>query len=117
MLAAGSPAFQQLYPFGATVHDRHGRRLEAVLACDPLTGEVVMMYDDRPPVWSRLICGARRFWRWDYWRWHICGGLPTRHGFWPAPLHIVPKPHWPGGPVPDGQAGIVGNGEREAFHP
>jgi hypothetical protein len=82
--------FWAAYGRGAMICDARGRKLQFVMACNLETGEVVM-YDDRPPVWNRLIRGARRFRRWDYWRWHICGGLPTKHGFWPAPLQVVPK--------------------------
>jgi hypothetical protein len=41
MLDANDPAFQQQYPNGAIVRDRLGRQLRGVLACDPVTGEVI----------------------------------------------------------------------------
>jgi len=104
------------HPQGCWVFDATGRQLKHVHACNPDTGEVIMV-DWRPTLWQRLTSTLRsrrhQRWRWLAFRSHI----PTRHGFWPAPLHIVPKPVWPGGPVPDGQACIVGNGEREAHHP
>lgn len=89
MLNAGTLEFTKQYPHGALVHDRLGRKLDHVFGCDPLTGEVIM-YDFRPVFWNRILNGSIRLRRWDYWRWHIRSGLPTRHGFWPAPLTITP---------------------------
>jgi hypothetical protein len=91
MLAATDPAFGQLYPFGAIVHDATGRELRQVFACNPLTGEVVM-WDGRPSPWNWLIHGTRKFRRWEYWRWLMHGGIARRHGFWPAPLTITAIP-------------------------
>ena len=102
------------HPQGCWMFDAAGRQLKHVHACNPDTGEVIMV-DWRPTLWQRLTSTLRRSSRWNWLT--LRSHVPTRHGFWPAPLHIVPKPHWPGGPVPDGQAHIVGNGEREAFYP
>ena len=101
-------------PNGVTIHDARGHLISGVHTCNPDTGEVIMV-DWRPTLWQRLTSTLRRSsqWNWLTLRSHV----PTRHGFWPAPLHIVPKPVWPGGPLPDCQACIVGNGEPEAFHP
>ena len=74
MLNANDPAFRELYPHYARVYDATGRELHNVLACDAVTGEVVM-YDFRP----------------DPRRSHAGGLLPTRRGFWPAPLRIEAK--------------------------
>lgn len=85
MLDASDPAFSAIYPSGALVFDAHGRQLRHVLACVPLTGEVVMA-DLRMAFWLR-IPGLSSF----YARWRRWGSyLPRRHGFWPAPLRIVP---------------------------
>jgi hypothetical protein len=88
MLDASEHAFRAMYPTWARVYDARGRELKSVMACDPLTGEVVMV-DLRPSFWDRLMrpLRARRlsWWRWLAYR----SGLPTRHGFWPAPLRIV----------------------------
>jgi hypothetical protein len=88
MLCANDPRFRELYPNWANVYDARGRRLLDVMACDAATGEVVM-YDPRPDPWDRLfhyLTPSRRA-RW----WRLRSRLPTRHGFWPAPLRIVPK--------------------------
>jgi hypothetical protein len=81
------PEFRQLYPRGAVVRDRLGRRLENVHACNPDTGEVIMV-DWRPTLWQQLTRRLRRSpdWSWLAFR----AGIPTRHGFWPAPLSITP---------------------------
>jgi len=81
------PEFRQLYPRGAVVRDRLGRRLENVHACDPDTGEVIMV-DWRPTLWQRLTGPMRRD---QMWYWMTLRGIPTRHGFWPAPLSITPN--------------------------
>jgi len=62
MISAADPAFWQQYPNGCTVYDRLGRRLRKVASFNPETGEVAM--------------GRGRF---------------CRHGFWPAPLRVVPR--------------------------
>ena len=102
------------HPQGCWVFDATGHRLKHVQACNPDTGEVIRV-EWRTTFWQRLTSTLRRSSRWNWLT--LRSHVPTRHGFWPAPLHIVPKPVWPGGPVPDGQAYIIGNGEREAFHP
>jgi hypothetical protein len=102
------------HPQGCWVFDATGRQLKHVHACDPDTGEVIMV-DWRPTLWQQITSRLRRSSRWNWLT--LRSHVPTRHGFWPAPLHIVPKPVWPGGPVPDGQTYIVGNGEPEAHHP
>lgn len=67
----------QRHPQGCLVFDATGRRLDYVLACDPETGEVLRYAPRRAKPWlPRLIRG------WGY---------ATRHGFWPAPLRLVPK--------------------------
>jgi hypothetical protein len=49
------------------------------------------MVDWRPTLWQRLTTTLRsrrhQRWRWLAFRSHI----PTRHGFWPAPLTITPN--------------------------
>jgi hypothetical protein len=102
------------HPQGCWVFDATGRLISGVFACNPDTGEVVMMSQASSPLqWLiMLLPRPRPAWTFRLFRTDI----PTRHGFWPAPLHVVPKPsHDPflGGRVPDGQAYIVGNGEPE----
>lgn len=91
MLDASDPAFQALYPHFAQVFDATGRQLHNVVACDPLTGEAVMV-DLRPSLWDQLTLPLRRQ-RLRWWR-HLAyrTSIPRRHGFWPAPLRIVPNP-------------------------
>lgn len=160
----------QRHPQGCWVFDATGRRLGSVFACDPETGEVIT--HDMPWVaraWMPLMWAKVR--RRDMFDWRRGarflhspgeGCLLTRHGFWPAPLHLVPKrseetrrlelacerlkdalaklpdtsgtiPATPdehremgdaiaarrqaGGRVPDGQAYIVGNGDRDELLP
>jgi hypothetical protein len=82
------PEFRQLYPRGAVVRDRLGRRLENVHAYNPDTGEVIMV-DWRPTLWQRLTSRLRRSSRWNWLT--LRSHIPTRHGFWPAPLTITPR--------------------------
>jgi len=94
MLDATDPAFQERHPFGATVHDAHGRHLARVMACNPLTGEVVMV-DMRPSLWDQMVRPFRR--TADGWlRKLVFGhGIHYRHGFWPAPLTVTSiDPRW-----------------------
>lgn len=88
MLSADDPSFRAMYPHWARVFDAHGRELQHVRACDPETGEVVMA-DLRRPLWMR-IPGLSTFWQ--RLQWSRSGWLPTRHGFWPAPLRLVANP-------------------------
>jgi hypothetical protein len=79
ILDANDPAFFEQYPNGATVYDAWGRRLHSVVACNPETGEVIRL----------------RFtlhWRWWLSRWRLVRLPERRHGFWPAPLRVVPNP-------------------------
>ena len=77
-------------PNGVTIHDARGRLISGVFACNPDTGEVIMV-DWRPTLWQRLTTTLRsrrhQRWRWLAFRSHA----PTRHGFWPAPLSITPN--------------------------
>jgi hypothetical protein len=43
MLDAGTSEFRMAYPYGAKVYDRWGRLLKNVVACDPETGEVLVL--------------------------------------------------------------------------
>jgi hypothetical protein len=82
------------HPQGCWVFDATGRRLNEVLACDPETGEVVRLEPTVVPL-QRFMMLFRRIPRWE---WTYSLELSRRHGFWPAPLHIVPKPVWNGDP-------------------
>ena len=117
---------RERHPQGCWVFDATGRRLNEVLACDPCTGEVVLWSQAWSPLqWLISLLPRPR----PTWPWLYRSDVLRRHGFWPAPLHLVPKPVWNGdpeqyapvprrrhcGPMPDGQAYIVGNGEREVL--
>jgi hypothetical protein len=83
------------HPQGCWVFDATGRRLANVFACDPTTGEAVIWCQAPSPLaWLvGLLPRPRPTWPWLY-----RSEIPRRHGFWPAPLHIVPKPVWNGDP-------------------
>lgn len=89
ILCANDPAFHELYPHGAEVFDARGRKLRLVTACNPETGEVVM-FDLRPAPFDRFLFRFRKpHHRW--WNWLLyCHSVQRRHGFWPAPLRVVP---------------------------
>ena len=84
MLDANDPTFRQQYPSGAIVRDRLGRQLRGVVACDPVTGEVIRHDQSRiVGAFLRMVRGREQNW-----------GLPAefrRHGFYPAPLTIEPR--------------------------
>ena len=86
----------ELHPQGCWVFDATGRRLANVFACDPDTGEVVMLSRELSPLhWLiSLLPRPRPLWTLRLFR----SEIPRRHGFWPAPLHLVPKPVWSGDP-------------------
>jgi hypothetical protein len=85
----------QRHPQGCWVFDATGSRLNEVLACDPDTGEVVMLSETSSPLaWLVGLLPRPRPTR----PWLYRSEIPRRHGFWPAPLHIVPKPVWNGDP-------------------
>ena len=80
------------HPQGCWVFDATGHRLDHVFACNPDTGEVIMV-DWRPTLWQRLTSTLRRSSRWNWLT--LRSHVPTRHGFWPAPLTITPiDPRW-----------------------
>lgn len=97
--------FWATYGSGTKVYDATGRLLRFVVACNPKTGEVIT--HDMPlvaHVWHRLLWprtapdGPFR-WRFSpYLHPPGYGYLDRRHGFWPAPLLVVPKPIWNGDP-------------------
>lgn len=76
------------HPQGCWVFDATGRQLHGVFACDPDTGEVIMV-DWRPTLWQRLTSRLRRSSPWNLLT--LRSHIPTRHGFWPAPLTITPR--------------------------
>ena len=84
MLDANDPTFQRQYPNGAIVRDRLGRQLRGVVACDPVTGEVIRNDKSRiVGAFLRMVRGREQHWE-----------LPAefrRHGFYPAPLTIEPR--------------------------
>lgn len=79
--------------FGPTVAvwDATGRRLEGVMACDPLTGEVIRVMKDSDP--SAMLVGVYcLLLRWLRKRWGILvwGDVIAVHYFAPAPLLLAP---------------------------
>lgn len=85
------------HPQGCWVFDATGRQLAHVMACNPETGEVVMWSQTWSPLeWIRW--RLRRIKPRLRWDWIYGGELLRRHGFWPAPLRVVPKPTWNGDP-------------------
>lgn len=103
MLDANDPAFRDQYPNWAKVYDVWGRELLHVKACNPETGEVItyaMGWIARALhglLWTRDPRSFQVIWRLRIGpsrSWLIAGDhdLLTRHGFWPAPLRVVPLP-------------------------
>lgn len=83
----------QRHPHGCWVFDATGRRLDYVLACDPETGEVLrfVSWNSVTHYWMWALVKAPR-WAKPWLPRLIRGwGGATRHGFWPAPLRLVPK--------------------------
>lgn len=77
-LDANDPAFVAQYPDYCRVYDARGRRIMYVRACNPQTGEVIRYQFKRSRFGGEMIAA-------------IAGGGPwMRHGFFPAPLRLVP---------------------------
>jgi hypothetical protein len=81
ILDANDPAFLEQYPNCVEIYDRFGRHIIAPIFCNTETGEVVRL-QFTPPWW--------RWWRRCPWRLPCYPG--RSHGFWPAPLRVVPNP-------------------------
>jgi hypothetical protein len=87
-------AWARFGPAPIAVHDARGRRLRFVVACDPLTGEVLQNVPDTDwivPVVRRLAIARGTFLRrlLGHYRSLLPGGsIVTRHYFAPAPLTI-----------------------------
>lgn len=81
--------FWAIYGRGARLFDATGRELRTVMACSPETGEVIrwdQSWGWSPLAWLvSLLPRPRPTWPWLY---RI--EAPKRHGFWPAPLRVVP---------------------------
>lgn len=90
ILDANDAIFKVLYPCGASVYDATGRCIPDVVACDPITGEVIRIAgrwaSPMHALFSRYRQPAPSWWTWLHYR--DC--LPRRHGFWPAPLTVTP---------------------------
>jgi hypothetical protein len=84
MISAADPTFRQQYPNGCLVYDRLGRQLGNVVAFNPETGEVVCQGE------SRIVGAVLRMARGREQNWDLPAEF-RRHGFWPAPLKIVPR--------------------------
>lgn len=96
MLDANTPEFRAQYPNYCKVYDARGRQIPFVTACNPETGEVIRMDGSwLTGQWLRL---TRPRWRLGAttnhgFMWMVCGCEPLeKHGFWPAPLRLVPNP-------------------------
>ena len=90
LLEAATKKFVSKYPTGAHVYDKHGREIKHVTACNPVTGEVLRI-DSRPPLFNLLLMKYQhaigpRLMRIMF----VSSGFRRRHGFWPAPLTLVP---------------------------
>jgi hypothetical protein len=85
MISAADPTFREQYPNGCMVYDRLGRQLHNVVACNLETGEVVRQGE------SRIVGAVLRMARGRERNWDLPAEF-RRHGFWPAPLKIVPWP-------------------------
>ena len=103
MISAADPAFWQQYPNGCRIYDRLGRELRHVESWNPETGEVIAFDTSRLTkflvrlvqlnslwVWRLRLLGARIQWREGLFS-QASGELLRRHGFWPAPLQVVPR--------------------------
>jgi hypothetical protein len=89
MISTLGDTFEDQRPYGADVFDARGRKLTHVIACNPITGEVVTL-DLRPAPFDRLLFRLRKpQHRWWYWLLYS-HFVQHRHGFWPAPLRVVP---------------------------
>ena len=94
--------FLELHGSGGHVYDARDRLLSMVVACDPLTGEVIEIYRPAmytilgsPTKWSACPFNLRFYAQLDsylYKRWGIDIGreIPRIHRFAPAPLIIAP---------------------------
>ena len=89
--------FWNLYGCGAQIYDATGRRLRNVVGANLETGEVIT--HDMPAIahaWNRLLWARASdrgpfSWRFgQFFQPPSTGYLLTRHGFWPAPLQVVP---------------------------
>jgi hypothetical protein len=102
MISAADPAFWQQYPNGCRIYDRLGRELRHVESCNPETGEVIAFDTSRltkfllrlvqlnsPGAWWLRLLKAGISWQEGVFS-QASGQLLRRHGFWPAPLQVVP---------------------------
>ena len=83
-IEAHSLSLLQQYPKGCRVYDASGRLLRLVVAYNPETGEVIRWQA------SRIAATLLRIVKGKDWSYGDC--LFRRHGFWPAPLRVVPLP-------------------------
>ncbi len=106
MYDANDPAFWEQFPYGAAVYDAWGRRIRNVIASNPETGEVIALDTsgltqnllrivqlNSPKAWRLRVQGARISWQegsYGVFSKTSGGELLRRHGFWPAPLRVVP---------------------------
>jgi hypothetical protein len=87
-------AWARFGPASIAVHDARGRRLRLVVACDPLTGEVLQNVPDTDwivPLIRRVAIARDGLLRRLFSRYSSLrprGSIVTRHYFAPAPLTI-----------------------------
>ncbi len=87
MLAADDPLFALLYPNYCKVYDARGRRIRGIVSCNPSTGEVVRLL-----FWGHsLNTFIARMTTILSLRGRFRRGPIFSHGFFPAPLQVVPN--------------------------
>jgi hypothetical protein len=89
------PSFRAHYPLDLLIVDRLGRKLNLVVACNPLTGEAITIEPTLcQKLWYALLVPGWRGWRWAFFpapgprALHFGEETARRHGFWPAPLTL-----------------------------
>ncbi len=84
---------QAMHQLGACVCDRNGRIIPCVLRFDAETGEVIgVTLHWRMKAWDLLNRITKGRFTGEGADWILPSGAITgRHGFWPAPLTVVPN--------------------------
>lgn len=87
--------YHRIHPTDGTVFDALGREIPWVAACNTVTGEVIRLDVSLSPLLNCIRWTLLR----DAFSWlcittnpEIRYSVVKRHGFWPAPLRIVPAP-------------------------
>lgn len=85
--------YHRTHSTDGVVLDALGREIPSVAACDTLTGEVIRLYLNQSAFLNWILRALFRnahSWLCVPTNPPIYFSLVTRHGFWPAPLRIVP---------------------------